>query len=560
MYITSLHNNQLIEPNYMTINLSRLLLGILFLASMAVTSCKKDPAPQPVVPPPTPNPVDPTATRAQLTLDSIFLYAKEVYYWNDALPTQEAFNPRKYSTGSSDLSNYNKELFDLTQVKVNPITGKPYEFVPSAANSNVSAGYPKYSYIQDKTTKNPTGFVPDRQSSVDLEGNGNDLGLALSAIGTTSSYDIRIRYASPGSPAAKAGLGRGDVINKFNGQSVGTNFNGEVNHINNAMAGNTVTIAGSKKDGTAFNVTLTKSVYKSNPIYKDTVITEGNKKVGYLAYARFSNSADSKPVLDQAFAEFASAGVTDLVIDLRYNGGGYVNVAQHLTNLIAPSSLNGSKMFSEKFNATMQSGKATILKNQPLLDANDKVQYQNGRMVTYADVDYSEAANTYNFSKAGALNGVQNVVFIVTGNTASASELVINNLRPHMNVKVIGEQSYGKPIGFFPITIENRYDVYFSMFTSINSRGETDYYAGFTPDFSVADDVTRDFGDPAELSFAAALRYINRGSFISATNTLASISVKGGKQKVSAAAVEVREITPENDFKGMIETRYRIKK
>ncbi|HEY1024568.1 MAG TPA: S41 family peptidase [Sphingobacteriaceae bacterium] len=543
----------------MIINISRYWSCLLILAPLLFASCKKDPQVTPVVNPPTTNP-DPVGTRTQLTLDSIFLYAREVYYWNDALPEKETFDPRKYISGSSDLSNYNRELFDITQIKINPLTGKPYEFVAGSSNPNVSAGYAKYSYIQDRTTKNPTGFVPDRQSSVDLEGNGNDMGLALSAIGTADNYDIRIRYASPGSPAAKAGLGRGDVITKFNGVTVGSNFDSEVNHINNAMNGTSVTIAGKKKDGTAFDRTLTKTVYKSGPIYKDTVITTGSKKVGYLAYARFSNTENSKPALDQSFAEFASAGVTDLVIDLRYNGGGYVNVAQHLTNLIAPSSLNGTKMFSEKFNSTMQSGKATILKNQPLLDANDKVQYQNGRLVTYADIDYSEAQNTYNFSKAGSLNGIQQVIFIVTGNTASASELVINNLKPHMNVKVIGKQSYGKPIGFFPITVENRYDVYYSMFTSINSVGETDYFAGFTPDYDVADDVTRDFGDPAELSFAAALRFIDKGSFIAATNTLSSVFIKGGKQRVSSAAVAVREITPENDFKGMIETRHKIKR
>lgn len=216
-------------------------------------------------------------------------------------------------------------------------------------------------------------------------------------------------------------------------------------------------------------------------------------------------------------------------------------------------------MFREKFNTTMQTGKATILKNQPLLDANDKVQYENGKLVTYFDIDYSEARNVHNFEKKGGVDGIQNVIFIVTGNTASASELVINNLKPHMNVKVIGKRSYGKPIGFFPITIQNKYDVYYSMFTSINSAGQTDYYAGFQPDVDVADDVTKDFGDPTELQLAAALRAIpGTSTSLAALKSISSINING--QKVSSTALEVREMTPEDDFKGMIETRFKLRR
>lgn len=539
----------------MILSASKYVLNLGVLAALILVSCKKEPVPAPVD---KTDPPDATATRMQLTLDSIFLYAKEVYYWNDAIPTKEAFNPRQYTTESSDLANFNRELFVISQLKENPETGKPYEYVAGSNGGN--AGYPKYSYIKDKADQNPTSFIASRNiSSVDLEGNGNDMGLALSAIGTNSNYEVRIRYASPGSPAEKAGLSRGDVINSFNGRSVGTNFPSEVDYINNAMAGSSATLVGKKKNGTSFNVTINKAVYKSSPIYKDTVLTSGSKKVGYLAYARFSNTSNSETALKNTFSEFAAAGVTDLVIDLRYNGGGYVHIAELLTNLIAPSSLNGQVMFRERFNATMQTGKATILKNQPLLDANDKVQYENGKIVTYFDIDYSEAKNVHNFAKKGSLNGIQNVVFIVTGNTASASELVINNLKPHMNVKVIGKRSYGKPIGFFPITIQNKYDVYYSMFTSINSAGQTDYYAGFQPDVDVADDVTKDFGDPTELQLAAALRAIpGTSTSLAATKSISSINING--QKVSSTALEVREMTPENDFKGMIETRFRLKK
>jgi carboxyl-terminal processing protease len=540
----------------MILNLRRYTLNLVVLVALIFASCKKEPAPEPVDP--DPDPTDPSGTRMQLTLDSIYLYAKEVYYWNDAIPAKDVFNPRQYTSQSSEIDNFNHELFVISQLKVNPETGRPYEYVPGSNGGN--AGYPKYSYIRDKADQNPTGMIASKSvSSVDLEGNGNDMGLSLSAIGSNTSYEVRIRYASPGSPAAKAGLSRGDLITTFAGKTVGNDFEREVDFINDAMAGSSVALAGKKKDGSAFNVSLNKAVYKSNPIYKDTVLTSGTKKIGYLAYARFSNTENSESALRTSFSEFAAAGVTDLVIDLRYNGGGYVHIAELLSNLIAPTSLNGKVMFREKFNSTMQSGKATILKNQPLLDANDKVQYENGKMITYLDVDYSEANNVRNFDKKGGVDGIQNVVFIVTGNTASASELVINNLKPHMNVKVIGKRSYGKPIGFFPITIQNKYDVYYSMFTSINSAGQTDYYAGFAPDVEAADDVTRDFGDPAELSLAAAIRAIPGSSTsLAVIRSLSSLKIKG--QTVSTSAIEVREMTPENDFVGMIENRFKRKK
>lgn len=128
-----------------------------------------------------------------------------------------------------------------------------------------------------------------------------------------------------------------------------------------------------------------------------------------------------------------------------------------------------------------------------------------------------------------------------------------------MDVKLVGKTSYGKPIGFFPITLENTFDVYYSMFTSINSVGQTNYFSGFTPDWDAADDVTHDFGDPKEVCFAAALNYITKGSFIS-NNSLATIlSIKGVKISSASGSLEVRDLNNDNSFKGMVEHRFKTK-
>jgi C-terminal processing protease CtpA/Prc len=314
-----------------------------------------------------------------------------------------------------------------------------------------------------------------------------------------------------------------------------------------------VTISGTKKDGTAFtNVSLNKAVYSSSPVLKDTVLTQGSKTIGYLAFARFSSAANAQTELSKACEKFSAAKVNNLVIDFRYNGGGYVSTAQYLINLIAPSSLAGQVMFYEQYNPLMQSGQAKILANQPLLDANNKVRYSNGKMVTYANVDYSIAAQTQKFAKNGSLEGITNIVFIVSGGTASASELVINSLKPYMNIKLVGTTTYGKPVGFFPIRLENRYDVYYSMFQTKNSAGQGEYFSGFTPDaVDTFDDATRDFGDRAENYLAKSIGYIVNNVF--AVTSDKTTTIKGVSSKI------LDNIGDEHEFKGMIENRFKLK-
>lgn len=518
--------------------LSALLLGV-------ATSCKKTKvAPAVVTPPPVVVPITPTASRADLSKDSIFLYAKELYLWNDKLPTYEVFNPRRFSNYTNNLDNYKEELFEITKFS------NPFEYKTNGTSS-------KYSYIFDKANQNPTASIK-RTSSVDLEGNGNDLGVRFGFYGTDANFTTYVTAVYQNSPAEKAGLLRGYLITKINGVSYGTNFSSNSNALNAALNGTNITLEGVKSDGTTFNVSLTKSVFKSSPIYKSKVLTAGTKKVGYVAYARFSNAENSVTELNNIFNDFGTKGVTDLVIDLRYNGGGYVSTAEHLINLIAPSTASGV-MFSEHYNTTMQSGQATILKNQPLLDANDKVQFRNGNIITYFDVNYSIAANTVNFAKKGPLTTIANVVFIVSSNTASASELVINSLKPHMNVSLVGLTTYGKPVGFFPITIENKYDVYYSMFETKNSLGQGTYYDGFVPDVRdnevPANTIMYDFGDVNDNYLKKALNIIAPG--VAVTSRAKTMTARQEQLASPSASIIGSELKPE--FKGMIENRFRIK-
>lgn len=437
---------------------------------------------------------DPPATpangsREQLTLDSLYLYASEMYLWYDALPGYDEFNPRQYATGGDVLSNYRKELYLITQYKINPTTNLPYEY-------SGSAGTPKYSFMEEG---NPTA---GNQGAVSLNDEGLDYGFALSAI---SQNDVRVRYVNPNSPADKAGMVRGERVTSINGTSVTANSTG---FVNNAMALPGMSVTFIDNNGNTKTANMNQVSYTTNPVFRYTTLNAGGTKVGYLAFSRFSVNTSAKPALQQAFTAFTNAGVTAVVIDLRYNGGGYTETAQDLVNMIAPSSLNGKVMYKEFFNNLLQSGKAPIMKQQIYYDASGNTVQFNGHTATYADLDYSVGGNTYTFAKEGNLQTVKQVVFIVSGNTASASELTINSLKPYLPVKLVGTQTYGKPVGFFGLKID-KYTVYMSSFSMQNASGQGDYYQGMTPDIQQDDDVSYDFGDSREACLAQALAYIS---------------------------------------------------
>ena len=514
-----------------TIQIKKYTFLALLACSLVFSACRRKP---PVVDPPTNTKQTPTTDRRELTNDSLFLYAKEVYFWNEKLPTYDNYEPRKYNSELVNLDNYNENLFNIVKSSASP-------------DYDAEAEDTKYSYIFDQSDKNPTASIAHRTSSVDLEGHGNDIGVRLGYYGSANNYKILVTAVYPNSPADHAGFVRGDVITQINGVSYGTNFYNQIDHITNAIDGAVVTLAGTRSD-VPFSTVLNKGLYTSGPVYKNSTLTAGTKKIGYLAYARFSSLENSMNALNAAFQSFSNNGVTDLIIDLRYNGGGYISTAVYLTNLIAPTGTSGV-MFAEHYNAIMQNKQATILKNQPNVNSNGTI------VGSYFDEDYSVTANTTTFSKSGPVGGVKNVVFIVTGSTASASELVINNLKPHMTVKLVGERTYGKPVGFFPITLENKYDVYYAMFETKNSKGEGGYFNGMGVDIQAGEltgsQKMYDWGNPLDPSTASALNILAPG--VPVTGKAKTAEAKPGVTGVALKQLGGNKTNPE--FVGMIENR-----
>ncbi len=295
--------------------------------------------------------------------------------------------------------------------------------------------------------------------------------------------NLRIGAVFKDSPADQAGFKRSTKILSINGKST-----------EEILATNTLTeIIGAREvgvvnnfriedpDGTVRDVQVNKAIVTQNTVMHHQIETVGNKKIGYLVFMAFRESSIAE--LDVAFAEFKAAGVTDLIIDFRYNGGGFVNVAEYLANMIAPTSSVGQILAKYTFNSRQTSREESL----------------------------RIGANSLNLN-------LQRMVAITSPGTASASELVINGLEPFMDVKLVGEQTGGKPVGAYVIQISDQILVPIT-FKAVNANGIGDYYDGLPVDKEVVDGLDKDWGDPEEARYKEAVHYIVNGSFTSSASS-----------------------------------------
>lgn len=322
--------------------------------------------------------------------------------------------------------------------------------------------------------------------------------------------DLRVKSVERGSPAGNAGVRRGWRITKINGSTNITTSNAST--ISNAVwnsANGSFTFQ--KPDGSSVDVNLTSATYQEHPVYLDTVYSISSKKIGYLSFNSFlGDTTELYNEFSRVFNKFASAGINDLIVDLRYNGGGYVSVQQKLADYLAPSSANGQLMMKEQF---------------------------NDKYTQYNSTDY--------FKKLGSLN-LSRIYFIVSHNTASASELLINNLKPFVNVQLVGpSKTYGKPVGFFPIPVGDWY-IFPVSFRSTNNQGQGNYFNGMDLNSQVADGLDKDWGDINETCLKSALSNITTGSYRVASTSGETVRMQSVNDVLSAP-----------EFKGAVETRKR---
>ena len=430
---------------YSTASLSLKTLLIFLAFTAGIISCKKDIPAVATAPPVTT--ITPQPATGELVKDSALIYSKDLYLWITQIPA--SFDARSYS-------DPDKIMQAIRQYSNEPGFNQPVDRFSFAIKKtkwdNMSAGLNWVS-----TTNSKDG----------------DFGLTVFF---RIEGDLRARLVEPASAAGRAGIHRGWRITAINGNTnmSTSNSNFILDNIYNAASASVTFL---KPDGSSVNITLDRTHYKEKPVYLDTVYTISNKKVGYLVFNSFlGNQNEILSDFSRVFNRFAAAGISDMVVDLRYNGGGYVSIQEKLANYLVSSSANGSVMMKQVYNSSN-----------------------------------SASNETTKFKKEGSIN-IPKIYFIVGKATASASELLINNLKPYMDVRLIGGTTYGKPVGFFPIPVGDWY-VFPVSFRTTNKNGEGNYFGGIPVNSQVADGLDKDWGDVNEASLASAIKNISSGTF-----------------------------------------------
>jgi hypothetical protein len=317
------------------------------------------------------------------------------------------------------------------------------------------------------------------QSSASFEqffAQGRSLGYGLFVAGQDSDpLPLRVRYVTPGSPADGAGLRRGMIVDRIDGTDPA------VLKANNNFSALSPTASGTQlalvvRDNASAaprSLSLIATVHSLTPVAAPQVFTTtGGRKVGYLYHMNFIDSAGRG--LADALTQFKTVGVQDLVLDLRYNGGGFIAMARDLASAVAGPAQYGKVFAHLNYNA----------------------QHQN------QNVDYQLLANgltTLDLTRVYVLSGSR---------TCSAAELVINGLRPLVDVVQVGSTSCGKPYGFNPVQACGR-TLSVVNFQTSNSAGVGNYTAGLAPTCPATDDFDHALGDPAEAVTAQALALVD---------------------------------------------------
>jgi C-terminal processing protease CtpA/Prc len=324
-----------------------------------------------------------------------------------------------------------------------------------------------------------------------------------------------IRYIKKGTGAERIGLKRGQVFTKINGTQITiSNYQSLLNALFDSST--SVDLAMGEVVNHTIMPTTTKSVtksfnYQENPVFLDSVYTINSTKIGYLVYHFFTPDAGDKSYkydlkLNEVFGRFNQQGISDLILDLRYNSGGAINSAVSLASMIVPNLAPNKLMTIINYNENV-----SAYFNSPQFTS----QYPN------EDPFRDYFATTINGNPIQNVGSRLNRLYVLTGeHTASASEMVINGLKPFMNVVLIGDTTVGKNVGSTLINDtknkSNKWAILPIILKYYNSNHESDFTKGFVPNTLVDDDIYHNFGDTRESQLATALQQITGISFKSA--------------------------------------------
>ncbi len=428
---------------------------LLLVSVVGALSCKKDTVEPATTTTGTTTTTTPTSPNAAAN-SWVYDQLKEWYLWSDKLPA--------------------KDKTDLTLV-----TGKDGE-------DDIKKYY-FYSLLNDYPNTDRFSWIRENITDLtnSLSGVSTSFGFSRTAVyldNTQTNVVFFISNVITNSPADKAGLKRGDIVLTINGTQInGTNFATLISNNETATFG----LAEFKNGSYVLSgktVTATKAVVQNDPVQFWKVIEKGNKKIGYLLYTQFLGAYDDK--LKQVFGEFKTKGVNELVLDLRTNGGGLIASADLLSSLIVKNPNANNVIHQDEWNANIK-------------------------------VKYPTLSNPTKFTVQPNNLNLDRLVVLTSNGTASASELVINSLRPYMDVVIIGQNTYGKNVGSITIKDDQTparwaWGMQPIVLRTVNSKGESAYgtKTGFTPNYVVSDNVYpfKPWGDESETLLKKALEVI----------------------------------------------------
>lgn len=295
---------------------------------------------------------------------------------------------------------------------------------------------------------------------------------------------IKISFVYKDSPFGKAGIGRGWEVISINGYT-----SDDLDNMNNALSSNElVNFELSDLNQIHHSLSVKKDAFSMNTVLYSTVIHSGNSNIGYVVFNSFV--ATSAAELDTVFTRFKKGNINELIVDLRYNGGGLNDIAYQLTAMIG-----GSKARNQVISSLKHNNKHTN---------ND-----------------ASKISTYN----GVSLELSRVFFITTSQTASASELVINSLTPFMEVYLTGSNTHGKPVGMYLLSVKKLDLAILPIcFKVTNKLGYGDYFEGLPVTTNEIDDVSHDWGDQEEAMLKAVLNRIIEPNLTFNQSTLKSMN------------------------------------
>ena len=316
-------------------------------------------------------------------------------------------------------------------------------------------------------------FINSAAADSQFFGEGKFEGFGFSSL-FVATDDLRLTRVFSGSPADMGGLGRGQKFLRLNDRTIADIQANE--GIGAVFDLQTLTFEMQRVDGSILTTTITQDIVTIDPVPQWRVIDAGNgRNVGYMEFATFISTAT--PKFETVFAAFKAAGFNDVIIDLRYNGGGLVSTAELMGDYLGGSIARNLIFSQTEFNADRAS-------------ANKSIEL------------FEFIADSLSLSR---------LIIIATQGTASASELVTNGMIPHVEVTIVGDRTFGKPVGQIGLEFCEKI-LRPTSFRTSNAEGFGDFFAGLPVDCVAADDLTIAVGNDLDPNMIAAMTYLDTGA------------------------------------------------